>query len=100
MRDILAEAILNAPVVSNFMAQVAAGMVTASAKVNPDYQEIFEQVFTRRSILSLQTRATATEQHIAAAAFRGVAAASVVVHPARGPGCALPPRLITDCPSR
>ena len=74
MRDILVEAILNAPVVSNFMSQVAAGMVTASAKASPDYPEIFKQTFTRRSIISLQTSATATEQHIAAAAIFGAVA--------------------------
>jgi hypothetical protein len=74
MRDILVEAILNAPVVSNFMSQVAAGMVTASAKASPDYPEIFKQAFTQRSIISLQTSATATEQHIAAAAIFGAEA--------------------------
>ena len=75
MRDILVEAIINAPVVSNFMSQVATGMVTASGKVNPDYAEIFKQTFTRRAIISLQTSATVTEQHVAAAAIRGAAAA-------------------------
>jgi len=78
MRDILVEAILNAPVVSNFMSQVAAGMVTASGKANPAYPEIFQQTFTRRSILSLQTSATAKEQHVAAAAFFGAAAPSAI----------------------
>ncbi len=74
MRDILVAAIVNAPVVSNFMAQVAAGMITASADVNPAYPDIFRQTFSRRSIVSLQTSATVANQHVAAAAFRGVAA--------------------------
>lgn len=55
MRDILAEGVANAPVVSNFMAQVAAGMVVASGSVDRDYPAILREAFTRRSILSLQT---------------------------------------------
>jgi hypothetical protein len=74
MRDILVAAIINAPVVSNFMSQVAAGMVTASAAADASYPEIFKQTFTRRAIISLQTSAAATEQRVAAAAIRGAAA--------------------------
>ena len=74
MRDILVAAVVNAPVVSNFMSQVAAGMVTASADVNPAYPDIFKQTFTRRSILSLQTTASANQQHATAIAIGGAAA--------------------------
>jgi hypothetical protein len=72
----LVAAIVNAPVVSNFMAQVAAGMVTASASANPAYPEIFKQAFTQRSIISLQTSAATTDQHVAAA-IRGAPAPSL-----------------------
>lgn len=74
MRDILAEGIANAPVVSNFMAQVAAGMVVASGVVDRDYVPVMREAFTRRSILSLQTGMLAMAM-LAARSAMGAAAA-------------------------
>jgi hypothetical protein len=68
IRDILMEAIANAPVVSNFMAQVATGMVAASASLNAAYPDILKEAFTRRAIISLQTGVMATSRHPASVA--------------------------------
>ena len=68
IRDILMEAIANAPVVSNFMAQVATGMVAASASLNAAYPDILKEAFTRRAIISLQTSVMATSRHPASVA--------------------------------
>jgi hypothetical protein len=57
---ILVTSIKQAPVVSNFYAQVAAGMVQASRTISPAYPAVLKGVFVRRSILSLQS-ATSTE---------------------------------------
>ena len=54
---ILVTAVKQAPVVSNFYAQVAAHMVEAAGLVNLNYVPILKGVFTRRSILSLQSAA-------------------------------------------
>jgi hypothetical protein len=62
------EAIANAPVVSNFMAQVATGMVAASARLNAIYPDILKEAFTRRAIISLQTSVMATSRHPASVA--------------------------------
>ena len=74
MRDIQVEAIVNAPVVSNFLSQVAAGMVLASAKVNKNYPAVLREAFTRRSILSLQTSILTTSKPVAALAMSAAAA--------------------------
>ena len=68
MRDILVEGIVNAPVVSNFMSQVAAGMVLASARVDKNYPAVLREAFTRRSILSLQTSMLTASKPVAALA--------------------------------
>ena len=58
MGDILVAGARQAPVVSNFYAQVAAAMVQASASKNPGYPPVLKGVFVRRSILSLQAATT------------------------------------------
>jgi hypothetical protein len=77
MGDILVAGIRQAPVVSNFYAQVAAGMVQASASKNPKYPPILKGVFVRRSILSLHAATTieALHQSIAAVTTNRAAAA-------------------------
>jgi hypothetical protein len=71
MGDILVAGARQAPVVSNFYAQVATGMVQASGSKNSAYPPIFKGVFVRRSILSLQAATTveALHQSFAAAAI-------------------------------
>src|SRR6516225_8836828 len=68
MGDILVAGELQAPVVSNFYAQVAAAMVQVSAGKNPGYPPILKGVFVRRSILSLQAAATVEALHQSVAA--------------------------------
>src|SRR5258707_253824 len=70
MGDILVAGARQAPVVSNFYAQVAAAMVQASGSKNPAYPPILKGVFVRRSILSLHAATTveALHQSFAAAA--------------------------------
>ena len=77
MGDILVAGARQAPVVSNFYAQVAAAMVQASASKNPGYPPVLKGVFVRRSILSLQAATTveALHQSVAAAAIAPAAAA-------------------------
>jgi hypothetical protein len=60
LAGILVTAIKKAPVVANWYAQVAGGMVQASAQVNKAYPSVLKGVFVRRSILSLQS-ATSVE---------------------------------------
>lgn len=60
LAGILVTAIKAAPVVANWYAQVAGGMVQASAAVNKAYPAVLKGVFVRRSILSLQS-ATSVE---------------------------------------
>lgn len=74
MRDILVVAIENAPVVSNFMSQIAAGMVMASGSVDGDYPPVLRESFTRRSILSLQTSMLAMSKPAATFAMSASAA--------------------------
>lgn len=60
LAGILVTAIKNAPIVANWYAQVAGGMVQAAAGVNKAYPAVLKGVFVRRSILSLQS-ATSVE---------------------------------------
>jgi hypothetical protein len=60
LAGILVTAIKQAPVVANWYAQVAGGMVQAAGAVNKDYPAVLKGVFVRRSILSLQS-ATSVE---------------------------------------
>ncbi len=55
MRDILARAIIAAPVVPNFFAQVAAAMVVEAGRLSAQHAAVFKGVFARRAILSLQS---------------------------------------------
>jgi hypothetical protein len=57
---ILVSAVKSAPVVANWYAQVAGGMVQAAGAVNKAYPAVLKGVFVRRSILSLQS-ATSVE---------------------------------------
>jgi hypothetical protein len=81
MRDIMVAAIVNAPVVSNFMAQVAAGMVTASGDVNPAYPEVLKGVFIHRSILSLQAGVMATSRYAVPVTMTAASARSLSAIP-------------------
>ena len=65
MGSILATSIKKAPVVSNWYAQVAAGMVSAAAPVNAAYLPVLKSVFVRRSILSLQSASAVQSFHMA-----------------------------------
>ncbi len=71
MRDILVAAIINAPVVSNFFAQVAGAMVQASSKINPAYPAILNTTFVRRAILALDTAASLRSLHAVSIASAG-----------------------------
>ncbi|WP_205772425.1 hypothetical protein [Microvirga calopogonii] len=73
MGDILLAGIQQAPVVSNFYAQVAAGMVQASAAADPAYPRVLKSAFIRRHILSLSS-AAAVEPFQAALSSPGTAA--------------------------
>jgi hypothetical protein len=77
MGDILVAGIQQAPVVSDFYAQVAAGMVQASRNKNSAYPPVLKGVFVRRSILSLQAATTveALHQSVVAAVTSAAAAA-------------------------
>jgi hypothetical protein len=55
LAGILVAAIKQAPVVANWYAQVAGGMVQSAGPVHKDYPAILKGVFVRRSILSLQS---------------------------------------------
>ncbi len=79
MGDILVAGARQAPVVSNFYAQVAAGMVQASASKNPGYPPILKGVFVRRSILSLHAATTVEALH------QSVVAAAIAPRSATGP---------------
>lgn len=60
MGDILVAGIRAASVVSNFYAQVAAGMVQAAAGMNAQYARALKSTFIRRGILSIQSATTVT----------------------------------------
>lgn len=51
MRDILVAGVRHAPIVADYFAQVASGMVQASAAIDPAYPAVFADVFSRRAIL-------------------------------------------------
>ncbi|MBV8915948.1 MAG: hypothetical protein JOZ05_23270 [Acetobacteraceae bacterium] len=68
MALILVAGIKRAPVVSNFYAQVAAGMVTASADRNAAYPEVLRSAFVKRAILSLHSASELHELHKSVAA--------------------------------
>lgn len=55
LAGILISAIKQAPVVSNWYAQVAGNMVQVAGAVNKAYPTVLKGVFVRRSILSLQS---------------------------------------------
>lgn len=55
LAGILVTAIKQAPVVANWYAQVAGGMVQIAGTVNKDYPAVLKGVFVRRAILSLQS---------------------------------------------
>jgi hypothetical protein len=69
---ILARGVLNAAVVSNFYAQVAAAMVQAAAAVDPAYPALVKTVFVRRAILSLHSAAVLHQFAPAADAARNL----------------------------
>ena len=79
MGDILLAGIKQAPVVSNFYAQVAAGMVQASAAVDPGYPRVLKSAFIRRHILSLSSAAAV--EPFRAALFPSGAASRPELHP-------------------
>ena len=81
--DLLVAGVRQAPVVSNFYAQVAAAMVQASASKNPAYPPILKGVFVRRSILSLHAATTVESLH------QSVAAVTTARAAAAGPSAAL-----------
>ena len=83
MGDILVAGARQAPVVSNFYAQVAAAMVQASASKNPGYPPVLKGVFVRRSILSLHAATTVEALH------QSVAVAAIAPAAASGPTEAL-----------
>jgi hypothetical protein len=58
LATILVRAIRNAPVVSNWYAQVAAAMVQESRHVDAAFPALLKAVFVRRAILSLHSAAT------------------------------------------
>jgi hypothetical protein len=81
--DLLVAGVRQAPVVSNFYAQVAAAMVQASASKNSAYPPILKGVFVRRSILSLHAATTVEALH------QSVAAVTTARAAAAGPSAAL-----------
>ena len=66
---ILVTAVMRAPVVANWYAQVAGGMVQAAGAVNKAYPAVLKGVFVRRSILSLPA---ATSVEMLQKSFTGV----------------------------
>ena len=70
LASILVNAIIRAPVVSNWFAQVAATMVQLAGDVDSNYPAILKGVFVRRSILSLDTATTVELVHKSMAAMR------------------------------
>jgi hypothetical protein len=61
LAGILVTAIKHAPVVTNWFAEVAGGMVHAPGAVNKTYPAVLKDVFVRRSLLSMQS-ATSVER--------------------------------------
>jgi len=58
LAGLLVGAVKQAPVVPNWYAQVAAGMVQAAGSVNTKYPAVIKGVFVKRSILSLHSAST------------------------------------------
>jgi hypothetical protein len=79
--QILVEGVKQAPVVPNWYAQVAAGMVTASADVNPAYPPILNAVFARRSILSMESASNIQALQMSVVAVGATALAAQAVEP-------------------
>jgi hypothetical protein len=71
--DILVTGIRNASVVSNFYAQVAAGMVQAAGHVHRSFPRALKAAFIKRGILSLHSATTVERLVDAAAGFAGAA---------------------------
>jgi len=107
MADILVAGIRQAPVVANFYAQVAAGMIRAGSRKNLIYGRILAGVFVGRGILSFEAAATAEAlQEAAAVALAAVAPIAagptaelaIVALPAAHYGLDQP--LVIDAPSQ
>lgn len=73
MGDILVAGIRKASVVSNFYAQVAAGMVSAAAAAGPKYPRVLKAVFIKRDILSLHSATSVESLGTAALGMFGAA---------------------------
>jgi hypothetical protein len=73
MGDILVAGIRNASVVSNFYAQVAAGMVRAAGDANRSFPRALKAAFIKRGILSLHSATTVERLVDVAASFAGAA---------------------------
>lgn len=73
MGDILIAGIRKAAVVSNFYAQVAAGMVSAAAAANPVYPRVLKAAFIKRDILSLHSATSVEALGTAAMSMYGAA---------------------------
>jgi hypothetical protein len=63
LAKILVQAVQHAPVVPNWFAQVAAGMVQIAGSFDAKYPAILKGVFVKRSILSLQTATSVVALH-------------------------------------
>lgn len=73
MGDILIAGVRSAPVVSNFYAQVAAGMVSAAGAANPAYPRVLKAAFIKRDILSLHSATSVESLGAAAVGMAGIA---------------------------
>lgn len=73
MGDILIAGVRSAPVVSNFYAQVAAGMVSAAGAANPAYPRALKAAFIKRDILSLHSATSVESLGAAAVGMAGIA---------------------------
>jgi len=89
MGDILVAGIRNASVVSNFYAQVAAGMVQAAGAVDPTFSRVLKATFIKRGILSLHS-ATTVE------ALADVATSMFSMAPEAGPTAYAPTYIAID----
>jgi hypothetical protein len=82
MADILVAAVRDAPVVSNFYSQIAAGMVQVSSGIDRKYSAVLKAVFTQRAILSMQSATTMEAFEPAVKAIRAAAPAARATGPA------------------
>lgn len=107
MGDILVAGIRKAPVVSNFYAQIAAGMVGAAAAAHPAYPRVLKAAFIKRDILSLQSATSVESLGAASTGMFGAASESAYESDALAPmafdgshfGLGLRP-LIVETPSQ